>query len=80
MARQYNCKCPHCGSYFPVRSSYEESPILKRVYLQCSNFECGFSAQAFIEIRFELSPSGIPNPEINLPRSIAKQHKVVASA
>ena len=77
MARQYNGKCPHCGSYFPVRSSYEESPILKRLYLQCSNVLCGFSAQAFLEIRFELSPSGAPNPEINLPRSPAKQQKVV---
>lgn len=78
VARQYNCKCPHCGSYFPVRSSYEESPILRRVYLQCTNIECGFSAQAFIEIKYELSPSGAPNPEITLLKSPAKQKKEVA--
>ncbi|MDM1784252.1 ogr/Delta-like zinc finger family protein [Acinetobacter bereziniae] len=79
MATQYGFTCPHCGSPFPVRTSYFENPILKRLFLQCKNIECSFSAQAFIEIKYELSPSGVPNPEINLPRSPAKHQKEVAS-
>ncbi|MDU7561416.1 MAG: ogr/Delta-like zinc finger family protein [Acinetobacter baumannii] len=79
MATQYGFTCPHCGSPFPVRTSYFENPILKRLFLQCKNIECSFSAQAFIEIKYELSPSGVPNPEINLPSSPAKHKKEVAS-
>ncbi|MFW2077511.1 ogr/Delta-like zinc finger family protein [Acinetobacter sp. ULE_I010] len=73
MAKQYCFKCPHCGSSLPVRSSEMESPILKRLYLQCSNFDCSFSAQAFLEIKYQLSPSGTPNPEIHIPVSIKKE-------
>lgn len=78
MAKQYCFICPHCGSSLPVRSSQAESPVLKKIYLQCSNLECSFSAQAFLEIKFQLSPSGTPNPEINLPISPSKIQKEVA--
>ncbi|WP_314338407.1 ogr/Delta-like zinc finger family protein [Acinetobacter guillouiae] len=79
MAVKYGLICPHCNSQFNVRSSYFENTILKRLFLQCSNYECSFSAQAFVEIKYELSPSGTPNPDINLPLSPAKIKKEVES-
>lgn len=73
-------KCPHCASPFQVRSSEQESPLLSRIHYQCINAECGFTAQGFFELKYELSPSGMPNPEISLPPSPFRQkHKEVAS-
>ena len=54
------------------------NPLLKRLYGQCTNLYCGFTAQGFLTWDSELSPPAIPNPGINLPKSLAKQHKEVA--
>ena len=79
MSVKYGLLCPHCTSALNVRSSYFENPLLKRLFLQCSDCECSFSAQAFVEIKYELSPSGTPNPDIYLPISPSKIKKEVAS-
>ncbi|MGQ2387035.1 MULTISPECIES: ogr/Delta-like zinc finger family protein [Acinetobacter] len=62
-------KCPHCGSAFSIRHSEQESPVLRRYRGQCQNLECGFTAIGFMELKFQLSPPSIPNPEIHLPVS-----------
>ena len=51
----------------------ELNPILRRVHAQCINTECDFIARGFFQWEFELSPSGLPNPEIKLPPS---PHKI----
>ena len=79
MSRPSRTKCPHCGSSFPIRNSVELNPLLRRFHAQCSNVECGFTAQGFFQIEFELSPSGIPNPEINLPPSPHKNKNLQVS-
>lgn len=73
MSKVARSKCPHCGSGFPIRHSIELNSILRRVHAQCINTECGFTAQGFFQWEYELSPSGRPNPEINLPVS---PHKI----
>lgn len=70
--------CPHCGEAFQIRSSEKETSLLRRLWGQCTNVHCGFTAQGFLTWDIELSPSANPNPEINLPRSPAKKHKEVA--
>ena len=70
--------CPHCNSPFRIRSSEYENALLRRLWGQCTNVNCGFTAQGFLTWDAELSPSAIPNPDIHLPKSAAKQHKGVA--
>lgn len=62
--------CPHCESFLMIRSSEQESPLVKRIWLQCRNLACGFTAQGFLSIECEISPPAVPNEEVNLPRSI----------
>ena len=76
--RTISNKCPHCSSALWIRSSEQVGPLLKRLYGQCTNLHCGFTAQGFLTWEVELSPSATPNPNINLPKSTAKQHKEVA--
>jgi len=73
--RTISNKCPHCGESLWIRSSEQVDPLLKRLYGQCTNLHCGFTAQGFLTWDAELSPSAMPNPEIHLPKSAAKQGK-----
>ena len=73
--RTISNKCPHCGESLWIRSSEQVDPLLKRLYGQCTNLRCGFTAQGFLTWDAELSPSAMPNPEIHLPKSLAKQGK-----
>lgn len=59
-------KCPHCCSTMTIRSSIQQHPLLRTIYMQCLNYKCGFSAGGNIEITHQISPSMIPNPTINL--------------
>lgn len=61
--------CPHCESSLIIRSSEQDSPLVKRIWLQCRNLACGFTAQGFLSIECEISPPATPNPKVNLPRS-----------
>ena len=65
--------CPHCESSLIIRSSEQESPIVKRIYLQCKNLACGFTAQGFLSIESEISPPANPNRKINLPRVVIRK-------
>ena len=49
-----------------ARSSREVHALLRDIFLQCSNYQCGFSAGGILEITHEISPSAAPNPEVNL--------------
>jgi len=59
--------CPHCGSGAKVRSSKQLSALYREVYLTCNNIYCGHVFVCGLEALRTLSPSAIPNPEINLP-------------
>lgn len=77
--RTISNRCPHCNESMWIRSSEQVDPLLKRLYGQCTNVHCGFTAQGFLTWDAELSPSSNPNPEINLPKSPAKVVKKVSS-
>lgn len=77
--RTISNKCPHCNESMWIRSSEQVDPLLKRLYGQCTNVHCGFTAQGFLTWDAELSPSSNPNPEINLQKSPAKVVKKVSS-
>lgn len=59
--------CPHCGVAAIVRTSQALTSCYREVIYQCRIPECGFSWVAGLEALRSLSPSGNPNPEINIP-------------
>ncbi|MFA5548634.1 MAG: ogr/Delta-like zinc finger family protein [Porticoccaceae bacterium] len=61
-------KCPLCGYRLRTRNSTGQHPLLRTEYLQCLNPGCYAAFRGTREITHELSPSGLPNPGINLPR------------
>lgn len=67
MATNYQNKCPHCGSRLSIRSSKIQNPLLKTIYGQCQNLECGWTGQGNIEWVSQISPSAQPNPNISIP-------------
>ena len=74
--RTISNKCPHCGESLWIRSSEQVDPLLKRLYGQCTNLHCGFTAQGFLTWDAELSPSAVPNPNIHLPRDRAQENQL----
>lgn len=66
MASPIRNRCPHCASVMLIRTSKNIHPLLKILYLQCKNYQCGFSCAASVEIVHTISPSASPNPEIVL--------------
>ncbi len=66
MGRKASHQCPHCKSGMTVRSSNAVHALLRNIFLQCSNYQCSFSAGGILEITHEISPSARPNIEIQL--------------
>jgi len=65
----YKLVCPHCKSRMRIRTSEGRHIFLRVAYLQCTTEACGWSVRAEFEMTHELSPSGMPNPEVYLPRA-----------
>ena len=65
----YKMVCPHCQSRMRIRTSEGRHIFLRVAYLQCTTEACGWSVRAQFEMTHELSPSGMPNPEVRLPRA-----------
>ena len=60
--------CPHCEkNTLRVRSSKQPHPLLKILYFQCRDVDCGFTCQANLEIKHQISPPSLANPNINIP-------------
>lgn len=59
--------CPHCKTAnLRIRSSQQDHLLLKRLWLQCINPDCGFTCGGNLEITHQLSPSAIPNLNVQL--------------
>jgi len=62
-AKKTAWRCPHCKSELRVRSSKSVSDLLRKQYLQCSDWECGATFTVSAEIDRQLSPSGKPDAD-----------------
>lgn len=62
-------RCPHCKARALTRSSKEVSPILREVFYQCPDPECGHTFVVHAEAVRTLSPSAKPDPLVYLPIS-----------
>lgn len=63
----YKLRCPHCQSSIRVRNSVAQHPLLRAMYLQCTNLACGATFRGQMEFTHVLSPSACPNPAVDLP-------------
>ncbi|HZH44279.1 MAG TPA: ogr/Delta-like zinc finger family protein [Lysobacter sp.] len=61
--------CPHCKHPARARTSTAMSPLYREVTYTCLNVHCGHVFVCGLEAIRTLSPSAIPDPEINLPLS-----------
>jgi hypothetical protein len=59
--------CPHCKSAASARTSKPLSPLYREVTYQCRNLRCGHVFVAGLEALRTLSPSALPDPDIDLP-------------
>jgi len=64
-----------------IRTSEGTHIFLRIAYLQCINEACGWSVRAQFEMTHEMSPSGMPNPSVQLPLApIAMRRQAMRSA
>lgn len=56
-------KCPHCDGACRVRTSRQQHPKYRVLYMQCMNPVCGWAGQGECCITKTVSPSGSPKPE-----------------
>jgi hypothetical protein len=62
-------RCPHCQTRATARSSRDMSLTLREVRFHCENEDCLHIYIVNMEFARTLSPSHVPNPELNLPIS-----------
>lgn len=61
--------CPHCLSPATIRRSNQVTNLTREYAFACTNFECGHTFSATMEITRTLSPSATPDPTVRLPLS-----------
>ncbi|GHB33045.1 ogr/Delta-like zinc finger family protein [Salinicola rhizosphaerae] len=59
--------CPHCGSVARIRYSAQITPVFREGAIECQNLECGWRGKFRYVFTDTLTPSLIPNPEVDLP-------------
>jgi len=69
MSKAPGMNCPHCKHSARARTSTQLSPMFREVTYTCLNTDCGHVFVCGLEAIRTLSPSSIPDPEINLPFS-----------
>lgn len=67
----YKLVCPHCQQPMRLRSSVGMHPLMRALYIQCTNEACGWTGTGSMEITHTLSPAAQPNPGIALPEAPA---------
>lgn len=68
MATRLTFYCPHCKGNTKTRTSRGLSATLRELIYQCDDPECSYSFLVLAEAVRTLSPSGKPDPAVNLPR------------
>lgn len=70
--------CPHCRSRMRTITSRQQSPLVRDVYLDCMNVDCGFRCVAQVGIVRALVQSLIPNAQVSLPIVERRANDIVA--
>lgn len=69
MSKGPGMSCPHCKHAARARTSTQLSALFREVTYVCANTDCGHVFVCGLEAIRTLSPSAIPDPEVNLPFS-----------
>lgn len=75
--RRGGMRCPHCRSIANRRSSAEVTPLFWDIYYVCSDPRCGHTWKASLSYVYGLSPSAVPDPDLDLPLRIVTREEVV---
>lgn len=62
-------ECAHCGAQSVIRHGRVVNKTLREVIYQCTDVECGHCFVVVQETVRSLTPSGKPNPTVNIPLS-----------
>lgn len=65
----YKLVCPHCRGPLRIRTSVGVHIFMRVAYIQCRTEGCSGSFRGEFVITHEMSPSGMPNPAIALPKA-----------
>lgn len=60
-------RCPHCRQRAVTMTSRELSDLVREIYFQCVNIECGHRFVAHLGIVRTLVPSMNPRDDVTLP-------------
>lgn len=63
-------ECPHCESKAVIRTSERLSELVREASCICTNHRCGHTFIVSVAVSRTISPSAIPKPGINIPKSI----------
>lgn len=66
-ASKHRMPCPHCSHNMRIRKSQGLTPVYREAVVECRNADCGFRGKAGIEVTNTLTPSDIPNVNVDLP-------------
>lgn len=72
-------RCPHCESAMRIRGSRLLTPTYRQLNMQCTNVACSASYRADLTLTHIISPSGIPNPQVQLPISPNQPQRAAAN-
>ena len=61
--------CPHCESTCLTRKTEQITRMYREITFVCNNIECGHVFVTSLAPIRTLSPSAMPNPEIDIPLS-----------
>lgn len=59
--------CPHCQSRMRTITSRQLSTLVREIYFDCMNVDCGHRCVAQLGLVRTLVPSLIPNAQVSLP-------------
>lgn len=65
--RSGDLRCPHCRSTAIRRTSREVTATFRELFYICRNPACGHTFKASLSYDYGLSPSAIPDPNVDLP-------------
>jgi ssDNA-binding Zn-finger/Zn-ribbon topoisomerase 1 len=72
--------CPHCQSVMRIRSNRPINLTARELFFFCTNMEeCGATYRAALTILNQVSPSGTPNPCVNLALSPPRKRPAPAN-
>ncbi|PZE12265.1 ogr/Delta-like zinc finger family protein [Pseudomonas solani] len=63
----YKLVCPACGHRMRIRTSQGQTPCFRSTYYECTNILCAATFAGAVTIEYQLSPSGLERPLMELP-------------